>query len=38
MVTQGDSVGRRERDKLGLWVYHIHTTVYKTGKQQGPTV
>ena len=26
------------RDKLGVWDYHIHTTTYKIGNQQGPTV
>ena len=25
-------------DKLGILDYYIHTTIYKTGKQQGPTV
>ena len=24
--------------KLGVWDSHIHTTVYKIGKQKGPTV
>ena len=27
-----------ERDKLGVWDENIHTTVYKIGKHQGPTV
>ena len=36
MVTKGMAgVGK---DKLGDWDEHKHTTVYKTGKQQGPTV
>ena len=26
------------REKLGGWNGHIHTTIYKIGKQQGPTV
>ena len=26
------------RDKLGVWEEQIHITVYKTDKQQGPTV
>ena len=26
------------KDKLGILDYYIHTTIYKTGKQQGPTV
>ena len=26
------------RDKLGVWDYHIHTTIYKIDNQQGPTV
>ena len=25
-------------DKLGIWGYQIHTTIYKIDKQQGPTV
>ena len=25
-------------DKLGVWDSHIHTTIYKIDKQQGPTV
>ena len=25
------------RDKLGVWDQQIHTTIYKTDKQQGPT-
>ena len=25
-------------DKLGVWNQEIHTTVYKIGKQYGPTV
>ena len=25
-------------DKLGVWDYHTHTTIYKIDKQQGPTV
>ena len=37
MVTKGDSGGRGE-DKLGVWYSHIHTTIHKTDKQQGPTV
>ena len=28
----------RGRDKLGIWEQHIHPTIYKIGKQQGPTV
>ena len=35
MVTKGQS-GRR--DKLGVWDYQIHTTVYKIGEQQGHIV
>ena len=26
------------RDKLGVWDLQIHTSVYKIGKQKGPTV
>ena len=36
MVTKVYSDGGGE-DKLGVWV-NIHTTMYKIGKQQGPTV
>ena len=25
-------------DKLGVWDEHIHTAIYKIGKQQGTTV
>ena len=35
VVTKGEREGK---DKLGIWDYHIHTTIYKTGNQQGPTV
>ena len=34
MVTKGEGGS----NKLGVWDYNIHTTVYKIGKQQGPTV
>ena len=27
-----------ERDKLGAWDEHTHTTIYKIDNQQGPTV
>ena len=26
------------RDKLGVWKWHIHTTIYKIDNQKGPTV
>ena len=26
-----------ERDKLGVWYWHILTAVYNIGKQQGPS-
>ena len=26
------------RDKSGVWNQQIHTTIYKIGNQQGPTV
>ena len=35
MVTKG---GRNGRDKLGVWDYHTHSTIYKGDKQQSPTV
>ena len=34
-ATKGQS-GRRAR--LGGWYYQMHTTIYKTDKQQGPAV
>ena len=34
MVTKWE----RGRDKLGVWDQQIQTTIYKTDKQQGPTV
>ena len=34
MVTKGDSGGGG--DKLGVWDQHIHTTIYKIDKPQGP--
>ena len=30
--------GKGRRDKVGIWDEHIHSTEYKIGKQQGPTV
>ena len=27
----------RDKGKLGVWDYHIHTTIYKTENQSGPT-
>ena len=30
--------GRGGGDKLGIWDYEIHITIYKIDKQQGPTV
>ena len=36
MVTKGDSQGPGG-DKLGVWDKHIHTTIYKIGKQ-GPAL
>ena len=32
---RGKVVGR---EKLGVWDQQIQTTIYKTDKQQGPTV
>ena len=31
-------LGMLVRDKSGVWDWHIHTTIYKIDKQQGPTV
>ena len=31
-------VSWRRGDKLDVWDYHTHTTIYKIDKQQGPTV
>ena len=36
MVTKGEMSGGK--DKSGAWDEHMHTTMYKTDKQQGPTV
>ena len=36
MVTKREAVG--ERDKLGKWDKHIHTTTCKIDNQQKPTV
>ena len=30
--------GGQGREKLGVWDSQIQTTIYKIGKQQGPTV
>ena len=30
--------GKGGRGKLGVWDWHIHTTMYKIDNQQGPTV
>ena len=30
--------GGGKRDKLGVWGRNIHTTIYKIGNQQGPTL
>lgn len=30
--------GEQERDKLGVWDWDIHTTVYRMDDQWGPTV
>ena len=27
----------KQRDKLGVWDWHIHTAVYKIDNEQGPT-
>ena len=35
MITKEE---RGRRDKLGNWDLQIHTTIYKTDEQQGPTV
>ena len=34
MVTKG----KRGRDKIGVWDWHIHTTIYKIDNQQGNAV
>ena len=35
---RGKVGGGGGRDKLGVWDWHIHTTIYKIDNQQGPTV
>ena len=37
-VNKADSGEMMGTDKLGVWDWHIHTTIYKIGKQQGFTV
>ena len=27
-----------ERDRLGVWDWHVHTAIFKIENQQGPTV
>ena len=34
----GHQRGGGTRDKLGVWGQNIHTTIYETGNQQGPTL
>ena len=34
----GHQRGGGKRDKLGVWGRNIHTTIYKIGNQQGPTL
>ena len=36
MVTKGQRWGGE--DKLGVWVWYIHTPIFKVDNQQGPTV
>ena len=36
--TYGYQRGKETSDKLGVWNEQIHTTIYKTDNQQGPTV
>ena len=36
--TYGYQRAQGRRDKLEVWDQQIHTTIYKIGKQQGPTV
>ena len=35
IVTKEEMWGK---DKLGVYDEHIHTTMYKTGNKQGPTI
>ena len=35
MVTEGRVGGR---DKLGVWDSQVHTAIFKTDNQQGPSV
>ena len=37
MVTSGERCGGGE-DRLGVWDWHVHTAVFKSDNQQGPTV
>ena len=36
--TYGYQRGKWGRDKLGVWNQQIQTNIYKTDKQQGPSV
>ena len=35
---RGKILGGVGRDNLGVWDWHVHTTVFKIDNQQGPTV
>ena len=35
MVTR---VKAEARDRLGVWDWHVHTAIFKTDNQKGPTV
>ena len=30
--------GRQGRDSLEIWDWHVHTAIFKTDNQQGPTI
>ena len=36
--TYGYQRGKVGGSKLGVWDWHVHTAVFKTDNQQGPTV
>ena len=33
---QGEGV--KGRDRLGVWDWHVHSTIFKINNKQGPTV
>ena len=38
MATQARGRGGGAGDRLGVWDWHVHTAIFKTGNQQRPTI